>query len=316
MKRKYFAMFMSLLLAVTMIIPTQALAANGTTKAINEKLGVPIVVYGANLSETERETVKTALRVNEEPEVDEITVAGGDLVKYIKNSNASARMYSSAKITRQDEGKGLVISIVTPENITQVTAEMYANAMLTAGIEDAIVEVAAPKPVTGHSALVGIYKAYEVKTGETLDIERTDVANEELSVATTIAENADVSDEQVANLLTEIKKQIAEQAPATKEEVQQIVEEQLAKLEINLSEQDRQLLVDLMDQIRNLNIDFSQWSEQLAGLSQTIEDKFGSLSDLVQDEGFWNSVKNFFSNLIDTISSWFGSNSDADTQTE
>ena len=316
MKRKYFAMFMSLLLAVTMIIPTQALAANGTTKAINEKLGVPIVVYGANLSETEREMVKTALRVNEEPEVDEITVAGGDLVKYIKNGNASSRMYSSAKITRQDEGKGLVISIVTPENITQVTAEMYASAMLTAGIEDAIVEVAAPKPVTGHSALVGIYKAYEVKTGETLDIERTDVANEELSVATTIAENAGVSDEQVANLLTEIKKQIAEQAPATKEEVQQIVEEQLTKLEINLSEQDRQLLVDLMDQIRNLNIDFSQWSEQLAGLSQTIEDKFGSLSDLVQDEGFWNSVKNFFSNLIDTISSWFGSNSDADTQTE
>ena len=61
---------------------------------------------------------------------------------------------------------------------------MYANAMLTAGIEDAIVEVAAPKAVTGHSALVGIYKAYEVTTGETLDIERTDVANEELSVAT------------------------------------------------------------------------------------------------------------------------------------
>ena len=87
-------------------------------------------------------------------------------------------------------------------------------------------------------------------------------------------------------------------------------------MQINLSEQDRQLLVDLMDRISNLNIDFSQWSEQLTDLSQTIEDKFGSLSDLVQDEGFWKSVKNFFNNLIDTISSWFGSNSDADTQTE
>ena len=40
--------------------------------------------------------------------------------------------------------------------------------MLTAGVEDAIVEIAAPKKVTGHSALVGIYKAYEV-SGETLD---------------------------------------------------------------------------------------------------------------------------------------------------
>ncbi|WP_431030554.1 DUF1002 domain-containing protein [Lysinibacillus sp. LZ02] len=309
-------MLMTLLVAIVMMLPTQVLAATGTTKAINEKLGVPIVVYGANLSEAERELVKTALGVEEEPEFDEITVAGEDLVKYIKNSNASSRMYSSAKITRQEEGKGLVISIVTPENITQVTAEMYASAMLTAGIQDAIVEVAAPKAVTGHSALVGIYKAYEVKTGETLDIERTDVANEELSVATEIAENSGITEEQVANLLTEIKKSIAEQAPATKEEVQRIVEEQLTKLEINLSEQDRQLLIDLMDQIRNLNIDFSQWSEQLSDLSKTIEEKFGGLSDLVQDEGFWNGVKNFFTNLIDTIAGWFGSSNDSDTQTE
>lgn len=314
MKRKYVSLMLAFVLAVFAVIPMQALASVSETKAINEKLGVPIVVYGANLSETEREMVKTALRINEEPEFDEITVSGEDLIKYIKDSNASSRMYSSAKITRQDEGKGLVISIVTPENITQVTAEMYASAMLTAGIEDAIVEVAAPKPVTGHSALVGIYKAYEAKTGETLDIERTDVANEELSVATTIADSGNVSEERVAELLTEIKKEIAEKAPATKEEVQQIVDDQLSRFEINLSEQDRQLLVDLMDQIRNLDIDFSKWSDQLSDLSQTIEEKFGSISDLVQDEGFWQNVKNFFTNLIDTVSSWFSSEND--TQTE
>ena len=142
--------------------------------------------------------VETALRVDEEAEVDEITISGEDLVKYIKNSNASSRMYSSAKITRQEEGKGVIISIVTPDNITQVTAEMYATAMLTAGITDAIVEVAAPKPVTGHSALVGIYKAYELKTGEELDIERTDVANEELSVATDLASKSGVSEDRKA----------------------------------------------------------------------------------------------------------------------
>ena len=95
-------------------------------------------------------------------------------------------MYSSAKITRVDAGKGLVIKIVTPENITKVTADMYANAALTAGVEDAIIEVAAPKPVTGHSALVGIYKAYE-ESGETLDKDRTDVANDELNLATKFA---------------------------------------------------------------------------------------------------------------------------------
>ncbi|WP_332646377.1 DUF1002 domain-containing protein [Lysinibacillus sp. 54212] len=299
MKQKFLGFFTALLLLLAIVVPNEASAE---TKAINEKLGVPIIVYGANLSETEKELVKTALKVAEEPEIDEISVSGEDLIKYIKNSNSSSRMYSSAKITRQDEGKGLVISIETPENITQVTSEMYANAMLTAGIEDAIVEVAAPKPVTGHSALVGIYKAYEVKTGETLDIERTDVANDELSVATSLAESAGISDDKVAELLTEIKKAIAEQQPATRDEVQKIVEDQLAKLEINLSDADRQLLIDLMDRISKLDIDFSKLSDQLTDLSKTIEEKFTAL---MEDEGFWESVKNFFKNLMDTISSWF-----------
>lgn len=310
MIKKMTGMLAAAVLTLGFILP-QATFAN--TNAINEQFGVPIVVYGANLSEQEKETVKKALRIDQEQEVDEISVSGQDLAKYISDSNPSSRMYSSAKITRQEEGKGLVISIVTPENITQVTSEIYANAMLTAGIEDAKVEIAAPKPVTGHSALVGIYKAYEVKTGETLDTERTDVANEELSIATQIAENAGIDDAKVAELLTEIKKDIAELNPATKEEVQQIVEDQLSKLEINLSEQDRQLLIDLMDQIRNLNIDFSQWADQLSDISKTIEEKFGAL---LEDEGFWNSVKSFFNNLIDTVSSWFGGGSSDEPATE
>ena len=303
MKQKWVSLMVALVFTLSVLVPLKAFAATSEQKnPINEKLGVPIVVYGGNLSEAEKEAVKIALRVDQESEVDEITISGQDLAKYIKDSNPSSRMYSSAKITRQDEGKGLTISIVTPENITQVTSEMYASAMLTAGIEDASVEIAAPKPVTGHSALVGIYKAYEVKTGETLDIERTDVANDELSVATSLAESAGVTDEQVAELLTQIKKAIAENKPESKEEVKKIVEEQLDKFQINLSDKDRALLVDLMNRISKLDIDFSKLSSQLSDLSSKFEEKFGAI---LEDEGFWQSVKNFFTKLIDTISSWF-----------
>lgn len=283
-------------LAVLMALSLAAPQIGSANVGINEKYGVPIVVYGGNLSDAEKQSVSESLDVASETEVEEIEVTGEDLVTYIKDGDARARMYSSAKITRKDAGEGLVIEIVTPDNITQVTSEMYANAMLTAGIEDATVEVAAPKAVTGHSALVGIYKAYEVN-GEQLDPERTDVANDELAVATELADNG-VGDEQVSELLTEIKKQIAEQNPATREEVEQIVEEQLTKLQIELSPEDRQLLVDLMDRIRSLDIDFSQWSTQLEDLSKTIEDKIGTV---VNDEGFWQGVKNFFNKLIDGI---------------
>lgn len=267
--------------------------------AIDEKLGVPIVVLGANLTDAEKETVKKSLKVESDAEVEEITVNGSDLVNYIKDGNSQARMYSSAKITRQDKGKGLVIKIVTPENITQVTNEMYATAMLTAGIEDAIVEVASPKPVTGHSALVGIYKAYEV-SGETLDTERTDVANDELNLATKFAKDSGIDQDQVAVLLTEIKKAIADSNPATKEEVEKIVNEQLKKLNIELSEADRQLLVNLMDRISKLDIDFGKLSDQLSDMATTIKDKLGEI-----DPGFWDKVKQFFENLMDSIKSWF-----------
>ena len=298
MKKNVFR-FVSFLLAASLLLPTGALASS--EEGINEKFGMPIVVYGADLTESEKQSVKDSLEVTKESEVEEITVTGDDLVTYIKDGDASARMFSSAKITRQDAGKGLVIDIVTEDNITQVTAEMYENAMLTAGIEDATVVVAAPKKVTGHSALVGIYKAYEV-SGETLDKERTDVANEELSVATILANESGIDEAKVSELLTEIKKDIAEKNPATKEEVEKIVQEQLTNLKIELSPEDRQLLIDLMDRIRKLDIDFSKWSDQLNDLSKTIEDKIGNVVD---NEGFWQSVKNFFNNLIDSIRSLF-----------
>lgn len=285
---------LALMLSVGLLLPNMA-SADST---INEKLGVPIVVYGANLSDDEKASVKKSLKVDEEAEVEEIEVTGKDLVTYIKDGDPNARMYSSAKIMRQDAGKGLVISIVTQDNITQVTPDMYATAMLTAGIEDAKVEVAAPKKVTGHSALVGIYKAYEV-SGESLDKERTDVANDELDVATTLSEKG-VDKDKVAELLTDIKQQISDKKPATKEDVEKIVKEQLEKHKIELSDADRQLLTDLMDRISKLDIDFSKFSQQLDDMASKVKEKLGEI-----DPGFWDKVKEFFKGLVDSVKSVF-----------
>lgn len=293
--KKGLSLLLSIILMVGVIMPSAVFADD----VINEKLGVPIVVYGANLSESEKASVKKDLNVAGEAEVEELTVDGNDLIKYIPGGDRNARMYSSAKITKQEEGEGLVINIVTPDNITQVTADMYATAMLTAGIEDAVVEVASPKKVSGHSALVGIYKAYEV-TGEVLDTERTDTANDELNLATKLSEKAGVDKDEVAQLLTDIKKQIAEQKPATKEDVEKIVNEQLKKLNIQLSDADRQLLIDLMDRISKLDIDFSKLNEQLTDMASKIKDKLGDI-----DPSFWEKVKEFFRNMADSLKSLF-----------
>lgn len=307
MKKQAIAIIAAMCLTTTAVVsPVISQAATQSSSTVNEKLGVPIAVYGSSLNEQEKAQVKQDLNVAADEETEEITITGSDIAKYIQDGDARARLYSSAKITPQDKGAGLVINIVTPDNITQVTSDMYSNAMLTAGIEDAKVDVAAPKKVSGHSALAGIYKAYEVTTGKTLDKNRTDVANQELSVATGIAQNSGVSDEKVSQLLTEIKQAIAEQKPATKEDVAKIVDDKLSTLKIELGDTDRQLLIDLMDKISNLKIDFSKWSSQLDQLNNSLKDKIENLkNDVNSDSGFWASVKDFFQNLVDTVKGWF-----------
>src|SRR5699024_5136858 len=223
-------------------------------------------------------------------------VTGADIAKYI-DGDPHSRMFSSAKIVREEKGKGLNVHIVTADNITQVTIEMYKNALLTAGVEDATVHVASPVKVSGHSALTGIYKAYDVE-GEELDKERMELANEELDVATDLSEKEDVSDEEVSELLTEIKKMLADRKTATREDVEEIVKEQIDKINIQLDEEDIQRLTNLFDKMRDLDIDFDKVKSQLEDIAQTVKDK---LKDLNIDDSFWEKVADFFRDLLN----WF-----------
>ena len=269
--------------------------AHGADESINELLGEPAVVYGSNLTDSQKEEVRRLLEVNTE-EVNEYTVTGQDLQNYI-GGNPNSRMFSSVKITQKDKGHGIVVNIVTADNITEVTSEMYSNALLTAGVENALIEVASPVTVSGHSALTGIYKAYDA-SGAELDQGRMEVANEELSLSTELAEKEGISQEKVTELMTEIKKEIAEKDPATREDVEEIVKEQLSKLEIELSEEDRQLLINLFEKMRDLDIDFGKVRDQLEDLTSTIKDR---LNDINIDENFWDKVVNWFKNLFNSI---------------
>lgn len=270
-------------------------------ESINEKFGLPIVVYGEALSEKQKQEVRSLLDVKDITKVKEIVVTGKDLVTYISGDEHS-NMYSSAKITRKDKGEGLVIKQVTPENITEVTDEMYANALLTAGIQDAVVEVASPVKVSGHSALVGIYKAYDEADGTELNKDRTEVANEELNLATDLAKKEGLDQDKVSELLTEIKKEIADQNPANKKDIEKIIDEKLKTLEIQLSPEDRQLLIDLFNKMRDLNINFDNVQSQLEELSTDIQKR---IEEAVGDKGFLQSVSNFFKELFESIRNIF-----------
>lgn len=273
-------------------------ASTNDGDGINEKLGVPSVVYGDTLSEAQEKEVRKMLDVQNRENVDEYRVNGQDIANYI-DGNPNSRMFSSVKITPNEKGKGLEVNLVTPDKITQVTKEMYKNALLTAGVEDATVDVASPVKVSGHSALTGIYKAYDEK-GVKLDQDRMKVADEELGVATKLAEDAGISPEKVSELMTNVKKEIAQKNPASKEEVEQIINDQLKSLNIELSPEDRQLLTDLFNKIRNLNINFDEVQKQLDEITSNVK-------DLINDKGFWNNVSNFFNSIMNALTTLINS---------
>ena len=303
MHKKWMAVVLAVvaLFSFSLFQPVYASEGNNE-KVIDEKYGPAVVVLGERLSEAQKEETRRMLKVDEEAEVREIIVTGKDAAKYI-NGDPNSNMYSSAKIKRLEEGKGIRVEQVTPENITQVTNDMYANALITAGVEDAHIIVASPVKVTGHSALTGIFKAYEV-TGEDLDTERLEVANEELDVATQLAEEAGISEDEVSRLLTEIKKAIGDEKLATKEEVEQIIKEQLDRLNISLSPEHEQMLIDLFNKIRDLDIDFKAVKDQLDSLAESIQKKLQD-SDIEIDEGFIQSVINFIKDIFQAIGDFF-----------
>src|SRR5699024_6214473 len=157
-----------------------------------------------SLTDEQKEQVRKSLNITDPDAIREYIVTGEDYSRYI-DGNPSSNMFSSAKIEIQESNKGLSIHIVMPENITHVTCDMYEIALLTSGVDSATVEIASPVQVTGHSALTGIYKAYN-EDGEELDKDRMELANEKLNVATDLADKEGLSQEKVSELLTEIKK--------------------------------------------------------------------------------------------------------------
>lgn len=291
------AIFFVLLLSLSFIFIGETSASPSDSGSINEKFGKPIVVYGDALTDAQKEKVRELVNVDDPSMVKEVIVTAEDLVNYLGDGNPNSNMYSSAKITRKEEGNGLVINIVTADNITEVTNEMYSNALLTAGIENAVVDVASPVKVSGHSALTGIYKAYDAG-GEKLDQARMEVASEELDVATNLADKEGLNQEKVSELLTGIKQDIAEQNPASKEDIEKIVQDQLDKLEIELSPEDRQMLVNLFEKMRSIDINFDNVKDQLDSIAGNIKDK---IEEVAGDEGFWRKVGNFFEALAKGI---------------
>lgn len=276
-------------------------------EVIDELWGVPILAHGASLDEDQLAEVHAILGLTNRT-FDSVYVTGTDVVHFLGIGNPNTRMYSSALITRRSEGSGIEVSILTPNNITRVTETQYANAMVTAGVTDALVEVAAPFPVTGEAALTGIYKAF-YERGVVLDDDRMAVAQEQLMVTSGISnyhyDNDHFNSYHLDQAVIDIQTQLANIYQrtgelATQEEILELTRIALENnhlTEIVTGEQLQQLARFASNFQLTDAINSNEFRDQLSNLA----DRVGNLVDNVDTEtvsGWWNRFVNWLGNLF------------------
>jgi hypothetical protein len=142
-----------------------------------------VLALGADLNAEQRAVVLSAMGLTEETAAacETIYITNEMEHKYLDASLGAdvvgKRSLSSVLLIPQAEGTGLNVET---HNINYCTIAMYRNALLTAGVEDAKVIVAAPASISGTAALIGAVKAYETYSGTSLAEEAFAAATDEL----------------------------------------------------------------------------------------------------------------------------------------
>ena len=254
-------------------------------------------VIGADLTAEQIEEVYRAFGVSRGT-VTELKVSNQEERQYleglIEESVIGTRSISCVYVELREEGGGMSVST---NNISWCTADMYVNALTTAGITDAKIIVAAPFSVSGTAALTGIYKAYEDMTGETLTDEAKQTGTQELTLTGELAE--EIGSEDSTAIINDLKEILEETAAMSDEELHERIEQIAAGYDVTLTENQVRQLIDLCRSLEKLNVGgvisrVEQVQETIQKVSDA-KDKVVSFVDKARS--FFNAVADFFNQI-------------------
>lgn len=152
-------------------------------KVIDQKYSQADYVIGSSLDEFQVEQTLSLLMYNEEKEKEWKTMNPSAYTSFTIDENGDH--YASVKLQKQAKKAPISVHIVTPQNITEVTADMHRNALTTLGLEHAEITIASPTEASGMSALAAVAYSLE-QNGSTISDENKTLAQEELSLLATI----------------------------------------------------------------------------------------------------------------------------------
>lgn len=284
------------LISATLIL---GLLASPMAALADAAVGDQIVTLGTNLNQQQRQEVLQYFGTKQNAQIIDVDIS--EEREYLSGKVPEAQIGNStnscAMITYTSKGSGVN---VTTHNINYVTPDAYKSAILTAGINDADVQVTAPIEVSGTGALTGIMKAYEVSTGEKIDEDVKQAATSELVTNAELGQA--IGDKQANEVINGIKQEIAEQDPKTEADLRDIIDQVLAQLGITLTDEQYQQLLDMIKQLAALDIDWN-------ALANNVSSLVNQASDYLQTEegqGFLAKVQALFNDFINWLRSIFG----------
>lgn len=265
------------------------------------------ISYGNDTSDAERQEVLSLMGIDPSSVSDEyVTIVTNEdehnmLDSYLSSSVIGTQAISCSAVTQEGDGYGIQ---VTTHNINYCTEEMYQNALATAGLENADVQVAAPYAVSGTAALVGVTKAYTVLTGKEVDQDNLDAAADELVTTGDVGDEIGDKDK-AAELIAAAKQQVVDSKTTDPDEIRQIIINVAGDMNINLSDDALDQITELLQKVSKLDLSSDQLQSQLSGLYDKLKSNGVDLG-ISEDEakGFFEKLADFFTNLWNSI---FGS---------
>lgn len=256
--------------------------------------GTPVLALGADLSDSQRATVLSEMGISEADAASYQTIyITNDMEHQYLDESLGASVVgshslSSVLLIPQESGAGLSVET---HNINYCTIAMYRNALLTAGVQDAKVIVAAPSSISGTAALIGAVKAYEAYSGETISSSAFAAATDELVLTGELMEELD--SEQISDLIAYLKQKIAEKGLDDPDKLADLVRQASAEMDLNLTDEQVTQIVNLLLKLNKLDID----ANALVSQAKELYDKLDSLGIELDGE----KVGNFITRLISSI---------------
>ena len=272
-----------------------------------------ILSFGSSLNQREEAALRDYFGVSDEMEA--IYVDNETAIKQLGLApdaldDYKGGWYSSAYVKLTDQG-GINVS---SKNVSLVTNEMFANALITSGILNCEVIVSAPFMVTGESALAGILAGAEEIMGESLSEENKVVAKEGIDTTLEIADeilnnpdneiNSSSDSSTVASgIINDIKQQVIKDSPNSTQ-IEQIIVNVTNNYGVDLSEESTERIANLMEDVNKLDIDYKDIKETMKNIGDSISESLKEAGVKLKESGVLEKIGNWFVDLVRGIGEW------------